>query len=97
VLEVGGDPDLRAPAGSDRKKKKRGRGRCWASSSARWAAVRRWAKRWSWAARGEKVKRGRKKLGRALAYQAGRERGGEERWAARAAYGGAARAAGFAG
>jgi hypothetical protein len=26
-----GDPDMRAPVGSDRKKKKKGRGRCWAA------------------------------------------------------------------
>jgi hypothetical protein len=30
-LKVGGNPDMRAPAGSDRKKKKRGRGRSWAA------------------------------------------------------------------
>jgi hypothetical protein len=78
MLEVEGDPDMRALAGSDRKKKKRGRGRCWAGSSARWATRCEDGPREGVGLRaGKRNIKGRKKMGRALAYQAGRKRGGE--------------------
>jgi hypothetical protein len=56
VLEVRGGPDMRAPAGSDRKKKKRGRGKRerWAGdgrldgSVGREREKGRWAAGWVW-------------------------------------------------
>jgi hypothetical protein len=82
VLEVGATLTCGPQLAATGRKRKRGRGRCWASSSSRWAARCEDGPREGVGLHGGKRnKKGRKELGRALAYQAGRERGGEERWA----------------